>query len=808
MSDRLLDHRGSRLIHSALRASTFAITAFALVFLLGAPPEVEAAVFPDVPASHTNATAIDYLTTEGVIGGYPDGLFRPDQPINRAEALKIILLGSGIATSSPRSAVFPDVPAESWFAPFIETAKMRAIVGGYPDGFFRPEQTVNLVEALKMALTANQIELTNYATKVALFSDTDAGAWYNAFLGYAQKFELVSVDDGNRVYPATPLTRGQLAEVMYRYATRITRVCPRLLENIKTKPADYFSGLTLEQSLPIVFYEDEVYALRGSTGVGVEAITAFFSKADGEQVVFSATVESGQFTLPVEFRAPGFYNFAVLPGTSGRSVVATVEVLPRECAPATVAVVSSTPTGLTASIIGNEPVLRWDNGTNNLTRVVLRQGEQRYERLLSAGQAELTLDPADFTDWAEGSATVQVFGAYAENGVSYAPRTEWAASSTLTLTLDQHHFSEWREQDLFLDSLPVTHDNTLTLTGTTRITLEPMAYAITPRGTVTEVAFTGDPVVVPAGSRFTLDFAFPESGTYIIEINDTDGLAVLNHPLYQPDTFPLLPDFQDLREYTDSPPSLSLNRERSIWLRLINEARAKAGLGAVSLSTGLTSIAQDHADQMAINNFFSHVDLAGRDPEARRRLAGWELPVGENLAQDMTTKYAHAGLLRSAAHRANILDPEWGQVGLGIAENSNGDRLFVQEFSVVLRAASSLTDLAADLVRTLSVARQSRGLAAFSTHANLVSAANAWSEQMADENFLATEHGADSLEATIRATGFTGSLNALVFQSSRLASVEESLLADERFLTVESGTLAIGLAQGSDGMYRATVIYR
>ncbi len=808
MFDRLLDRVSARIVCSGFCARTFVVAFVALALLVAAPKEVVAASFVDVPSTHTNAAAIDYLTTEGVIGGYPDGSFRPDQPVNRAEALKIILLGSQIVTSASRAAVFPDVPAEAWFAPFISTAKDREIVGGYPDGFFRPEQTVNLVEALKMALTANQIVLDNYATTAQVFADTEAGAWYSAFLSYAKQFELVDGDTGDRVYPDRSLTRGQLAEVMYRYATRIDRVCPRLLDNIKTKSTDYFNGLTLTQPLPTIFYEDEIYALRGSTAGAVPKVTAFFSKTNGEQVVFSTAVENGEFVLPVEFRAPGYYNFAVLPGESGRSVVATVEVIPQECAPATVAVASSMPTGLTATTVDNEPILRWDNGTNNLTRVVLRQGSHRYERLLSAGQTELVLDPVDFTDWEVGSATVQVFGAYAEGGVSYAPRTEWVASDPLTLNIAQHYFSEWRTDVLSLSLLPETHGDALTLAGTSSIALETTAYLVSPSGTVKEFTFVGEPNELLAGSSFTLNLNFSEVGTYIVEINDTSGLAVLNHPLYQSGTFPLLPDFQDLRDTVKSAAGFSLNRERSIWLRLVNSARAQAGLGAVTLSPELSEIAQDYAEQMATNNFFGHVGLDGRDPEARRTAAGWPLSVGENLAQDMNTQYAHAGLMRSAAHRANILNPEWGQVGLGIAENSRGERLFVQEFSVTLKTEPTLDTLADELFASLSAARQSRGLVAFSSHANIQAAADSWSKQMTAGNFLDTVHGPASLEATVRAQGFSGSIKALIFKASRLADIEANLLADENFLTVEFGTLAIGVAQGDDGVYRATVIFR
>lgn len=108
--------------------------------------------YGDAPFSAEEAAGISLLTTLGAVGGYPDGTFRPGNALNRAEFLKIVLKGSkrsGELPSHP-DRCFPDVGREDWFSSFICFAQKKSIATGYPDGFFHPENPVNYAEALKM----------------------------------------------------------------------------------------------------------------------------------------------------------------------------------------------------------------------------------------------------------------------------------------------------------------------------------------------------------------------------------------------------------------------------------------------------------------------------------------------------------------------------------------------------------------------------------------------------------------------------------------------------------------------------------
>ena len=87
-----------------------------------------------------------------IVEGYPDGSFHPDSPINRAEAMKILLQTTGLEELEEVEVEkeFPDVPQDAWFAPHVKRGLQYEIVSGYPDGYFRPEQPITRGEAAKI----------------------------------------------------------------------------------------------------------------------------------------------------------------------------------------------------------------------------------------------------------------------------------------------------------------------------------------------------------------------------------------------------------------------------------------------------------------------------------------------------------------------------------------------------------------------------------------------------------------------------------------------------------------------------------
>lgn len=92
----------------------------------------------------------------GVTSGYGDGTFKPNANVNRAEAVKILILAAQFTPSASTGATlsFSDVREESdWFAPYVKTAADREIVRGFPDNTFRPDQPITRAEAAKIIVS-------------------------------------------------------------------------------------------------------------------------------------------------------------------------------------------------------------------------------------------------------------------------------------------------------------------------------------------------------------------------------------------------------------------------------------------------------------------------------------------------------------------------------------------------------------------------------------------------------------------------------------------------------------------------------
>lgn len=109
-------------------SKTFKVTLFALLFLL--PSTTFATSFYDVSESHPNFGAIEFLKQANVINGYEDGSFKPDNKVNRAESLKMILLSAGVYVSGTNSGAntFSDVDQNAWFFNYINSAVTKNII--------------------------------------------------------------------------------------------------------------------------------------------------------------------------------------------------------------------------------------------------------------------------------------------------------------------------------------------------------------------------------------------------------------------------------------------------------------------------------------------------------------------------------------------------------------------------------------------------------------------------------------------------------------------------------------------------------
>lgn len=116
-------------------------------------------------------------------------------------------------------------------------------------------------------------------------------------------------------------------------------------------------------------------------------------------------------------------------------------------------------------------------------------------------------------------------------------------------------------------------------------------------------------------------------------------------------------------------------------VNLLNADRSAQGLPPLKVNMDLVRLAEAYAQDMIDRNFFAHENPEGLSPFDRMKNAGisyrW---AGENLAINSSVSAAQKAFMSSAGHRANILNGNFTQVGIGVKRDGNGSFYVVQEF--------------------------------------------------------------------------------------------------------------------------------
>jgi len=169
--------------------------------------------FSDTDMDTLGGKAAAELYRRAVLGGYPDGEFKGDREVNRAEGAKFLLLArfNKIADIDGNGG-FPDITPGEWYVKYVVTASMKGIINGYPNGLFAPADNINTAEFLKMlSKTFNLEENLPYS-----YTDVDDDQWYAKFAGATEKYKLFPNRE-KHLLPGKDLTREEVAVAIYQY---------------------------------------------------------------------------------------------------------------------------------------------------------------------------------------------------------------------------------------------------------------------------------------------------------------------------------------------------------------------------------------------------------------------------------------------------------------------------------------------------------------------------------------------------------------------------------------------------------------
>jgi hypothetical protein len=168
--------------------------------------------FSDVIEGYWAKRPIEFLAVLDVISGYPDGTFKPGGEITRAEFTKLLMASIGIGDFKPRGKPYKDIRTDHWAANYIGYAARYGYVKGYPDGTFRPNSPVTRAEGV--AMISRFAKLPGPKSLAMPFSDVPGRYWAANEIIKAKETGLLEYLEGNFFEPKKPLTRAEVAEML------------------------------------------------------------------------------------------------------------------------------------------------------------------------------------------------------------------------------------------------------------------------------------------------------------------------------------------------------------------------------------------------------------------------------------------------------------------------------------------------------------------------------------------------------------------------------------------------------------------
>jgi beta-mannanase len=171
-----------------------------------------AQAFGDIDAQNWAYDFVQFLVGEGALSGYADSSFRPNNPLTRAQFAKMLVSGMGWPLVQPAQATFNDVPATNWAFPYVETAAQRGVLAGYQDHTFRPNNSVTRAQLTKAIVNARGWTLL--APPDASFSDVDTTNWAFPFVETAVDIPVLAGYADGSFHPNAAATRAQVAKIL------------------------------------------------------------------------------------------------------------------------------------------------------------------------------------------------------------------------------------------------------------------------------------------------------------------------------------------------------------------------------------------------------------------------------------------------------------------------------------------------------------------------------------------------------------------------------------------------------------------
>ena len=246
----------------AIALSTTLASTLALGIVISLPASAQNK-FSDVDSNYWANQYVMSLNEQNVISGFPDGTFRPNEQMTRAQFASI-LAGAFSQPTIREPITFSDVPADHWAAGAISMAYARGFLSGYPDGTFGLDQPITRLEVLLSLTSGLGIETTEETAEL-LKTFADSGQipdWAADAIAAATDNQLVvNYPEAQRLNPQRNATRAEIAAIAYQALVNKGQVSaiasPYLPVVADSRSPETPSGISTEEALEQLEGESE-----------------------------------------------------------------------------------------------------------------------------------------------------------------------------------------------------------------------------------------------------------------------------------------------------------------------------------------------------------------------------------------------------------------------------------------------------------------------------------------------------------------------------------------------------------------------
>lgn len=184
-------------------------------------PQQTAGTFRDVPSGHWAFASVEQAAARGLVTGFSDGTFRPDEPVTRAQFVLMLWRMAGKPEAKEKAA-FTDTAGGGWYETALNWAYENGFVNGISETTFGPNANITRQQAVAILFRYAGSETGGEAMVSGVYesSFTDSGKiadWAKDAMWWAVYYSLVSGVGNGKIAPEANASRAQIAAILLRY---------------------------------------------------------------------------------------------------------------------------------------------------------------------------------------------------------------------------------------------------------------------------------------------------------------------------------------------------------------------------------------------------------------------------------------------------------------------------------------------------------------------------------------------------------------------------------------------------------------